>query len=188
MHENNGLQRGSIEYVEILAEVFAEIVRKAVKSTHDTKRTADVTPALMECLNYVFLHGPSGVGRIAGGLSISMPAASQLVERLVRRGLATRQDSDKDRRSARVELTDAGRELVAQAREDREKWFRNIWEKLPSDIRTRLVECLEEFISVALTTEQDVDNACVKCGIEHLAFCILNKAHVAATGEPVESY
>jgi hypothetical protein len=117
-----------------------------------------------------------------------MPAASQLVERLVRRELVTRQESDKDRRSARVELTGAGRELVARAREEREEWFRNIWEKLPSDSRTRLVECLEEFISVALTTEQDVDKACVKCGIEHLAFCILNKAHVAATGEPVESY
>ena len=188
MSEENAVQRNSTEYVEILAEVFAEIVQKTVDSTYATRPAADVTPALMECLHYIFLHGPSTVGRIAGGLSISLPAASQLVERLVRRELVTRQESVEDRRSARVELTARGRDLVAEARQERDKWFRNVCEKLPAESRTRLVEGLEEFISVALTTEQDVDKACVKCGIEHLAFCVLNKAHLAATGEPVESY
>jgi DNA-binding MarR family transcriptional regulator len=55
------------------------------------------------------------VNEIAAGLSITVGGASQAVDRLEQRGHVTRRPCPTDRRSSIVELTDAGRELVATA-------------------------------------------------------------------------
>lgn len=186
---SNTIERNSVEYVELLAEVFAEIIQKGSESKVVAKTAdAEVTPALMQCLQFLFLHGASSVRKISEGLSISVPGGSQLVDRLVQRSLVTRQETERDRRQTSVELTPVGLDLVRKARAERGGWFRDLCDKLPEKRRKALVDSLEDFIFVALTTEQDVDKACVKCGIEHLAFCVLNRAHRAATGAPVEHY
>lgn len=98
-----------------------------------------------------------------------------------------RVENESDRRLATVSLTDAGRELVTQLRSEKLAWFSGLLEAMDEKKRAAFVDSLEEFIKVALTSsEQDIDNACVRCGIDHLAFCVVNKAHMAATGEPLE--
>lgn len=181
------VDRKSSDYIELLAEVFSEIVRRGVEPKR-LSGDGEVTPALMQCLQYVYLHGQCSIRRIADGLSISVPAASQLVDRLAQRDLATRHEAEEDRRLTRVELTDTGRGLVERARSERGNWFRELWEKLSEERKSSLVDGLEEFIFLAVTTERDVEKACAKCGIDHLAFCVLNRAHVAATGAPLEEY
>ncbi|MDO8682875.1 MAG: MarR family transcriptional regulator [Armatimonadota bacterium] len=185
----NTLERNSTEYLELLAEVFAGIVTKEAEAKSVNKTSdGEVTHALMQCLQYIYLHGPCSIRRIAEGLSVSVPASSQLVERLVHRNLVSRQDSIEDRRLSRVELTETGHELVQRAREERGEWFQAVCDKLPEDRRAALVDGLEQFIYLALTSEQDVEKVCAKCGIDHLAFCVLNRAHEAATGTPLDNY
>src|SRR5512140_1993868 len=96
------VQRDSSDYLELLAEVFAEIVQRGMESRYIGKTSdPEVTPALMQCLQYIYLHGPCSIGRIAEGLSVSVPASSQLVDRLAHRNLVSRQESDEDRRTTR---------------------------------------------------------------------------------------
>jgi DNA-binding MarR family transcriptional regulator len=45
-------------------------------------------------------------------VNVSLPAASRMVDDLVRRGLALRREDDDDRRMKRVCLTDAGRTVI----------------------------------------------------------------------------
>ena len=182
------VERNSTDYLELLAEVFAEIVGKGIENRRAKTADGEVTPALMQCLQYIYQHGPCSIGRIADGLSISVPGSSQLVDRLSHRDLVTRHESEDDRRLTRVDLTEAGRDAVRRARSERDRWFLELCDKLSEEKRRALVDSLEEFIFLALTTEQDVEQACVKCGIDHLAFCVLNRAHKAATGEPLEKY
>jgi DNA-binding MarR family transcriptional regulator len=183
------LERDSVDYLELLAEVFAQIVQKGFDGKSVTKAAdGEVTPALMQCLQYIYLHGACSIGRIAEGLSVSVPASSQLVDRLAHKGLISRHGSEEDRRMTRIELTESGINVVRQARSERGQWFRELCEKLPVERKSALMDGLEEFISLALTTEDDVDKACVKCGIDHLAFCVLNRAHMAAAGTPLENY
>jgi DNA-binding MarR family transcriptional regulator len=183
------VERDSEDYLELLAEVFSEIVQKGAENRYVAKASdGEVTHALMQCLQYIYLHGPCSIRRIAEGLSVSVPASSQLVDRLAHRELVSRHESEEDRRLTRVELTDAGRDVVRQARSERGEWFKQVCERLPRERRSALMEGLEEFILLAATTEQDVEKACVKCGIDHLAFCVLNRAHVAAVGKPLENY
>ncbi|HPP73845.1 MAG TPA: MarR family transcriptional regulator [Armatimonadota bacterium] len=178
------LSRESIEYLEILSSVFAEIVRKEAASC-ESNSDSSITPSLVQCLQYIYLHGPSPVRKIATGLAITVPAASQLVERLVRKGLVNREHNKQDRRFASVSLTEEGIAVVQHARSARTAWLREVLNKMPEDKRRELVDTLEEFIKLILESSGNVDEACMRCGIDHLAFCIVNKVSVETTGKPM---
>ncbi|MCE5198920.1 MAG: MarR family transcriptional regulator [Armatimonadota bacterium] len=174
--EQSGIVRDSTEYAEILAEAFVEVVQKAAKDAMCCEFASDeITPALMECLQYVYLHGASPIREIALGLEISVSAGSQLVDRLVKKDLVTRRENQEDRRLIVVELTDAGRELVKQMRKRRSSWFESVVNALPEPKRRALLEGLEGFLEVSLSREDKIDRACVKCGMEHVSFCVINK-------------
>lgn len=173
--ERADTSRDSAEYAEMVAEVFVETMRKSLGKYAACTCEAEVTPALTECLQYVYLHGPSPVRQIAAGLEISLSGASQLVDRLVKKSLATRRDDEQDRRLTTVELTAEGEEHVRATRQRKSEWFDSIFEGMPATQRKALREGLEGFLRVALADEDDVDRACVRCGIEHTASCIVSK-------------
>lgn len=168
--------RNSSEYAEMLADVFVETVRKAaVGAVHSEPGGEEITPSLMQCLQFVYLHGDSPVREIASGLGITLSAASQLVDKLVKRGLATRRESEDDRRLTRVGLTECGATVVRQARDRRSAWFESMLDAMPEPRRKALVEGMESFLRAALAREDNIDRACVKCGLEHNTFCVISK-------------
>lgn len=173
--ERGDTSRDSAEYAEMVAEVFIETVRKSAAKLTCPDSEGDVTPALMECLQYVYLHGVSPIREIASGLEISLSAASQLVERLVKRQLATRREDQEDRRLTQIELTEAGHEAVGQMRRRKSEWFDAILNAMPQSQRRSFREGLESFLRVALASEDNVDRACVRCGMEHVPDCVVNK-------------
>ena len=173
--ERGEASRDSNEYAEMVAEVFIETVRKSAGKLTCPDPEGEITPALMECLQYVYLHGASPIREIGNGLEMSLSGASQLVERLVKKRLVTRSENEDDRRLTRVELTDVGREAVKQMRRRKSEWFDSILEAMPHSQRKALREGLESFLRVALTNQDNVDHACVRCGMEHVQFCVVNK-------------
>lgn len=174
--EHIQLSRDSIEYAEIVAEVFVETVRKyaseAMCCEHENE---EITRSLMECLQYVYLHGPSPIRQIAGGLEMTLSAASQLVDRLVKKELVTRRENETDRRLIAVELTPAGHDIVKQMRKRRSDWFESVLGVMNEDKRKALLESLEGFLSIALANDDNIDHACVRCGMEHVSFCVIHK-------------
>ncbi|MBI2844359.1 MAG: MarR family transcriptional regulator [Armatimonadetes bacterium] len=180
------LPRDSVEYLEILSDVFAEIVRRTAAREDHT--AGEITPALVQCLQYIYLHGPSSIRKIGEGLSVTFPAASQLVNRLVQKNLVTREHSARDRRLARVDLTQEGRSVVSEARKARAEWLQTVLDNMSARERASLVDSLEEFIRAALDTSGRVDEACARCGIDHLAFCVVNRVHENRTGEQIDKF
>lgn len=59
-------------------------------------------------LRFVRRHAGTSLSPLAEHLGTSVPAASQLVERLVRAGLVTREPHPHERRRVELRLTDAG--------------------------------------------------------------------------------
>ena len=180
--EREPASRDSAEYAEMVAEVFIETVRKSSgKLNHDP----EITPALMECLQYVYLHGESPIRQIANGLEVSLSAASQLVDRLVKKGMVTRGENEQDRRLTKIDLTAAGWEAVQRMRQRKSEWFDAILEAMPHSQRRAFREGLEGFLKIALSGEDKADRACIRCGMEHVAFCVVNKVksrRIAARG------
>lgn len=173
------VSRDSAEYTEIIADVFVETVNKWARKAMYDEQDPEITPALMECLQYVYLHGASPVGEIASGLEITTSAASQLVDRLVKKGLATRRENESDRRLMSVELTPGGKEAVGRMRRRKSEWFEAILGAMPEGEQEAFRDGVEGFLRVALAGEDNIDRACVRCGMEHVSFCVVNRVKSA---------
>lgn len=173
--EHSRSSRDSAEYAEMVAEVFIETVAKSAEKVMCCENDPDITPALMECLQYIFLHGPSPIRKIADGLEISLSAASQLVERLVKKNLVTRRENEQDRRLTEVQLTESGQDAVQQMRGKKSEWFDSILNAMSKEDRLAFRDGLEGFLKVALANVDNVDRACVRCGMEHASYCVVDK-------------
>lgn len=77
-------------------------------------RQTGCSAAQLSALSVIHFLKANTIGRLAAQEKISAPTASRLVEGLVRQGLARRADGD-DRRSGRIEVTEAGLAAVEAA-------------------------------------------------------------------------
>jgi DNA-binding MarR family transcriptional regulator len=110
--ESGAAERGAFGADARAAQIAS--CRESLAGLFETMRTA-ATPALlaldltlgqMRALVQLHAEGPQTVGGLARSLSVSEPTASQMVERLVQRGLAERNADPADRRRAVVTLTE----------------------------------------------------------------------------------
>jgi len=121
------------------AEVFMQ------RSFHDFKRFMDeagLSPSQVATLMRLHHCGASGVSDIAERQGISVPAASQLVERLVQQGLLERTEDTKDRRFKQVTLSARGMALVETGIEARLKWVEQLASQLEPDQQQTLIDAL----------------------------------------------
>lgn len=68
-------------------------------------RAAGLSLGQIKATTFLALHGRRGVGEIAAGIGVSLPTASELVDRLVEIGFAERAPNPADRRQVLVWLT-----------------------------------------------------------------------------------
>ena len=187
MMEQVTLSRESAEYSGVLSEVLAALVERSLGRSV-VNDDLGLTEATSGCLQFLYLHGAVPIGRIAEGLGISEPAASQLVERLVRLGLVARKEEERDRRLSMVALTENGMKAAARGRTARQQAFARAFDRMNAEARQAFVKGLEAFLVAALGDEQEIEQFCARCGIDHVAFCVLNRIHQEVTGSQMESY
>ena len=180
------MKKESPAYAEHVVDLFTEILHKTITVQPLREVGADITPSLAHGLQFLFQHEVCSVRDIALGLAITYSAASQLTERLVRKGLVTRCDNARDRRLSEIRLTDSGRKLVEQIKLRRVVGMSRILKRMDPDRRKSLVENLERFITAAIEDEKSALETCSHCGRDHLAECVINEVYRAATGVPIK--
>ncbi|HTU88068.1 MAG TPA: MarR family transcriptional regulator [Solirubrobacteraceae bacterium] len=77
---------------------------------------------------------------------VSLPAASRMVDDLVRRGFAQRREDDEDRRMKRVCLTDGGRTVIRRLNAARLSGLEQFTESLTSTERRSLASALSKLL------------------------------------------
>jgi DNA-binding MarR family transcriptional regulator len=77
---------------------------------------SDLSLAQMKCLFAVHDEEDLRMADVAARLEVKLPAASQTVDRLVRRGLLERRADAQDRRVVRLAVSEVGRGMVREAR------------------------------------------------------------------------
>ena len=105
----------------------------------------------IKAMSYLLNHGPCAVRDVAEGLGVSMPTASETLDRLTERGMAERSVDPADRRRAVVHLAPEARRIMGEVREVRRRQVRAAlaclepWER-PVFLRSLqiLVEVLQE--------------------------------------------
>ena len=103
-----------------LGEVFHELVRLEIELWNAVdarlRSEAGIPLAHYEPMSVMDRVRPCRVNDIADELVITTGGASKLVDRIEANGYCRRRPNPDDRRSSLVELTPAGRRLLAQAR------------------------------------------------------------------------
>ena len=102
---------------ELVAEVVSLIERMMRRVRHPLPPRwveQDLTLPQLRAL-MLLSRGPRRMGEVAGHLGVSLPTATDLVDRLVAKGLVERRQGSRDRRVVECLLTPRGRELVEES-------------------------------------------------------------------------
>jgi len=181
------MKKESPAYTEHVLDLLTEVLHETITNRPLREVGAGITPSLAQGLQFIFQHGVCSVGDIAQGLSMTYSAASQLTERLVRKGLVSRSDNERDRRLSEIRLTDNGRQLVERIRLRRVTGMSRILKRMDPDCRKALVDNLENFIAAAIENEKSALETCSHCGRDHMSECVVNEVYRATTGTPIEN-
>jgi DNA-binding MarR family transcriptional regulator len=76
----------------------------------------DVTQSMLSALAVVDRRGPLTLGELAAAERVQPPSMTKIVARLEERGLVVREVDLRDRRVARVQVTDAGHRFAERSR------------------------------------------------------------------------
>jgi DNA-binding MarR family transcriptional regulator len=80
-------------------------------------------------------------------VGVSLPAASRLVDDLVRRGFLARHEDAEDRRMKRISLTDAGRSVVHQLHAARLSGLKQFVQSLTDDEQRALADAVAKLLA-----------------------------------------
>jgi DNA-binding MarR family transcriptional regulator len=108
--------------------MFARIVTSVAR----TLREHELSVAQLAALYLIDDRGTMRVGDVAAELVRSAPAASRMVDDLVRQGLVAREEDPTDRRARVLALTPAGHEFVALSSEARVKTMAEVAREMPA--------------------------------------------------------
>jgi len=171
-------------HVEKLWQLFDRVMTHEVdKRALAAAAAKDLTPTQFDGLRFVSRHPDCTIGDVASGLVISYPAATRLVSRLEKRGLASRVPAQSDHRVVYVTLTDFGTQAERSARAKRVALLGKAMENLPQPRRRSLVLSLERFVAATLTDRRLILAVCLHCGTDHDDGCVVNRAYLALTGD-----
>jgi DNA-binding MarR family transcriptional regulator len=109
----------------------------------------EVTLAQYRALVVLASRGPQRVVDLAGFLDVTASTATRMCDRLVRKGLVHRQRLSSDRRTVRVSISAAGRDLVAAVTQRRRRDVQAIVARMSAREREQLVATLRMFADAA---------------------------------------
>ena len=109
----------------------------------------EVTLPQYRALVVLASRGPQRVVDLAGFLDVTASTATRMCDRLARKDLIRRQRLSSDRRSVRVSISAAGRELVASVTQRRRREVQAIVERMSPQQREQLVATLRMFADAA---------------------------------------
>ena len=135
--------------VDCCLTLFARVVSALHRSGDVDWHRGDLTMAQFRALLALVHRGPMSIGRLAAELGVRLPTASVLVERLVRRGLAERQEDADDRRRTLARASGAGEELVVRWQQGRREVLRGWMCRMDAVSLAHLMRGLEALAAVA---------------------------------------
>jgi len=141
-------------FVEAGTQLLPVISRALFSAISDLGNAFGLTPAQVKVLLQIGRHQQMTVGEIAASLSCSMPAASELVDRLVDAGHLVRSSDPADRRRVLVAATPASQQISADLCELREAQVRYALDQLEPEERPVFIKSLHARVA-GLTHAQE---------------------------------
>jgi DNA-binding MarR family transcriptional regulator len=131
--------RADISQVESLNYIFLRVMGQIFLASSSNPVFNEMTGAQKRILYFLELKGACNMSRIAKLVGCTVPAATGVVDKLVRAGLVRRESDDNDRRVIRIAMTAQGRKALAQLKRIHEQRLEEVLEHLPPEKREELI-------------------------------------------------
>ncbi|HEY7293830.1 MAG TPA: MarR family transcriptional regulator [Dehalococcoidia bacterium] len=113
--------------------LLMEVANLSRRLTERRLARIHTTPDQIHALRIIALRDHMTVGELAAALGLEQNSGSQLVERLVQRGLVNRDRAPADRRQSLITVSAEGRELLLAGEPDAEELAEELLAHLPAD-------------------------------------------------------
>jgi DNA-binding MarR family transcriptional regulator len=120
----------SIPLIQTLHEWMRVTMRHSMRNFMLYAKEKNYSMAQLNAMFRIHHKGACGISNLGEEMGVTSAAASQLLEKLVQQGLATRAEDPQDRRNKVVALTEAGQRIVQESMAARQSWLANLAEQL----------------------------------------------------------
>ncbi len=134
--------------------------RALYSAISEVGHTHGLTPAQVKVLLQLGTRSQMTIGEIAAGLNCSMPAASELVDRLVDAGHLVRASDPDDRRRVLISATPEAARIGSRMRELRERQIRHALDRLEPAERPVFIKSLEALVAGLIHESGGVESPC----------------------------
>lgn len=137
------------EFARRVIDLSPQIIKSFVHHEHNYLSRGEITLPQFWALEYLHRNGKSKMNSLTKYLSISAPATTGLIDRLMVQGLVSRKDDPGDRRVVWIELTSSGNNIVKNINKQKTKVLINIFGKISQGDRDHYLNILEQIIKIA---------------------------------------
>ena len=127
------------EFIESLDHFVDLFGRRTIEDFVRFTKQSGLSMPQITVLIHLFYIGPCEIANVRKYISGDAVAASQIVDRLVVRGLVERSNNPDDRRIHMVHLAPQGRDLVQASIGARKQWISGIAQKFNADEQNLIV-------------------------------------------------
>ena len=147
-----------MEKEELIREII-ELQRKVDQARRqyepDVWIGLNVTIAQLKSLFFISHQGTTNLSKLAAVLRVTPTNVTGIVDRLVKKGLVTRTESDQDRRILLLRATDDGEELVAKLRERRRGHMSEVLARMSVDELATLAQGFASLVKAVEAHERE---------------------------------
>jgi DNA-binding MarR family transcriptional regulator len=146
-HEISGVRSTEDEQIEKCVELLPSLARAMNCAMTELSLALDVTPAQVKALLQLSRREQMSIGEIADALHVSMPAASEIVDRMVETGHVVRASDPADRRRVIISTTPESQHAIDRLVELRRSQVRKALLRLSPEERPVAARTLQALIA-----------------------------------------
>lgn len=143
----------AIEFNKVLKEWSERFISRSMRDYMHFVKASGLSLSHFSILMHLYYRGANDISEMGEHLDITVPAASQLIKRLVDEQLVDRAESSQDRRVRQLTLTAKGRALIEKTIEARNHWI----ERLHLTLSKQQLEAISASLKELITAEHNLD-------------------------------
>jgi len=130
------------DHAQRWSEIMPLILRKLIAAAGEAAAQLELSMTQAEVVSYLTERHETTMGELSDHISVSLSAMTGVVDRLVQKGLVSRDRDETDRRVVRVSLTPAGDQLAAEVGQAKKAHAIAVLGALDESDRERLLEIM----------------------------------------------
>lgn len=138
-----------------LYELLDVFTHRSMRGWNDFVKSTGLSMPQFSILMQLHYRGDFSISEVSERFGISVPAASQLVEKLVQAGYLERAEDPNDRRARLLSLSTKGKKLIEQGFKRRYRWIDKLMSLLNSEERAKVVDGLTILSTAVQKNEQE---------------------------------